>query len=64
MLPFFGGGGRGGGGGGKSENVSSMHKIHTQGGFFASTPNQDFCDSQSERFLGKDLKKVFVTSGF
>ena len=50
---------------GKSKNGSWIHKIHIQGGFFGSNANLDFWDSQSEWFfLGKDLKKVFLTSGF
>ena len=57
-----------------SKNGSWIHKIHTQGGFVGSNPSPDFSDSQSERFffwegggggvVGKDLKKVFLTSGF
>ena len=34
------------------------------GGFFESNPNLDFSDSQTELFLGTNLKKVFLTSGF
>ena len=49
---------------GTSKHGSWIQKIHIQGGFFGSNPNPDFWDSQSERFLGKDLKKVFLTSGF
>ena len=49
--------------GSKSKNGSWIH-IHTQGGFFVSNPNADFWDWQSEPvFSGKDLKKVFLTSG-
>ena len=49
---------------GISRNGSWIHKIHTQGGFFGSNPNPDFWDSQSERFFGERIWKVFLTSGF
>ena len=49
---------------GISKNESWIHKIHTQGGFFGSNPNPDFWDSQSERFLVKDLKKYFWQAVF
>ena len=49
---------------GKSKNGSWIHKIHSQGGFFGSNTNPDFRDSDLSVFLGKDLKKVFLTSGF
>ena len=50
---------------GKFKNGSWIHKIHTQGGFFGSNPNPDFFKIHNlSVFLGKDLKKVFLISGF
>lgn len=47
----------GGGGGSKSEFLNPYNC--SLSGFFKSNPN-----SPSKRIFGKDLKKVFLTSGF